>query len=80
MFLLHKLHHQPLHHCALRPDSQIDGNYFLSFQSIAGVSSFRHQKVGKKSELILLWAPEDLEEPPVEQVRNTWIAFKIIVI
>lgn len=27
--------------------------------------------MGKKSELILLWAPEDLEEPPVEQVRNT---------
>lgn len=80
MFLLHKLPHQPLHHCALRPDSQIDGNHFLSFQSIVGVSSFRHQKVGKKSELVLLWAAEDLEEPPVEQVRNTWIAFKTMVI
>uniref|UniRef100_A0A674MIH5 DIS3-like exonuclease 2 n=1 Tax=Takifugu rubripes TaxID=31033 RepID=A0A674MIH5_TAKRU len=30
--------------------------------------SFRHHKVGKKSELVLLWAAEDLEEPPVEQV------------
>uniref|UniRef100_A0A674MNQ7 DIS3-like exonuclease 2 n=1 Tax=Takifugu rubripes TaxID=31033 RepID=A0A674MNQ7_TAKRU len=35
---------------------------------IPGLVSFRHHKVGKKSELVLLWAAEDLEEPPVEQV------------
>ncbi|CAN9503072.1 unnamed protein product [Ophioblennius macclurei] len=37
-------------------------------KSIAGVDSFRHRKVGKKSELTLLWYPENLEDPRVEQV------------
>uniref|UniRef100_H3CR27 DIS3-like exonuclease 2 n=1 Tax=Tetraodon nigroviridis TaxID=99883 RepID=H3CR27_TETNG len=46
-------------------------------KSIAGVSSFRHQKVGKKSELILLWAPEDLEEPPVEQVISLFTLVEV---
>lgn len=43
----------------------------LFLQSVEGLSSFRHRKVGKKSELTLVWLPEDLEEAPIEQVRNT---------
>lgn len=35
-----------------------------------GLSSFRHHKVGKKSELTLVWLPEDPEEAPIEQVRE----------
>uniref|UniRef100_A0A1A7XSY2 DIS3-like exonuclease 2 n=2 Tax=Iconisemion striatum TaxID=60296 RepID=A0A1A7XSY2_9TELE len=34
---------------------------------IAGLSSFHHHKVGKKSELRLVWIPEDPENPPIEQ-------------
>uniref|UniRef100_A0A8C6LAE4 DIS3 like 3'-5' exoribonuclease 2 n=1 Tax=Nothobranchius furzeri TaxID=105023 RepID=A0A8C6LAE4_NOTFU len=36
---------------------------------IAGLSSFHHRKVGKKSELRLVWKPKDQESPPIEQVR-----------
>lgn len=43
-------------------------NHFFPFQLIPGLVSFRYHKVGKKSELVLLWAAEDLEEPPMEQV------------
>lgn len=39
-------------------------------QSIVGLDSFHHRKVGKKSELTLVWTAEDLEKPPVEQVRT----------
>lgn len=35
--------------------------------------------MGKKSELILLWTPQDLEEPPVEQVRNTGAALELLL-
>lgn len=41
------------------------------FQSVEGLSTFHHRKVGKKSELTLLWLPEDLEQPSVEQVTTT---------
>ncbi|KAF7223023.1 DIS3-like exonuclease 2 isoform X1 [Nothobranchius furzeri] len=34
---------------------------------IAGLSSFHHRKVGKKSELRLVWKPKDQESPPIEQ-------------
>lgn len=34
------------------------------------LSSFRHHKVGKRSELTLVWLPEDPEEAPVEQVGD----------
>ncbi|XP_040911507.1 DIS3-like exonuclease 2 [Toxotes jaculatrix] len=37
-------------------------------KSVAGLDSFHHRKVGKKSELTLVWTPEDSEKPPVEQV------------
>nr|XP_057924785.1 DIS3-like exonuclease 2 [Doryrhamphus excisus]XP_057924786.1 DIS3-like exonuclease 2 [Doryrhamphus excisus] len=37
-------------------------------KSVAGLASFQHRKVGKTSQLTLLWTPEDLQEPPVEQV------------
>ncbi|XP_072219134.1 DIS3-like exonuclease 2 isoform X1 [Leuresthes tenuis] len=37
-------------------------------KSISGLASFHHRKVGKKSELTLVWLPEDPENPPVEQV------------
>uniref|UniRef100_A0A8C6L7D0 DIS3-like exonuclease 2 n=1 Tax=Nothobranchius furzeri TaxID=105023 RepID=A0A8C6L7D0_NOTFU len=33
------------------------------------LSSFHHRKVGKKSELRLVWKPKDQESPPIEQVR-----------
>lgn len=36
-------------------------------KSVEGLSSFRHRKVGKKSELTLVWLPEDPEEAPIEQ-------------
>ncbi|XP_041848575.1 DIS3-like exonuclease 2 [Melanotaenia boesemani] len=37
-------------------------------KTVAGLSSFHHHKVGKKSELTLVWTPENLEDSPVEQV------------
>uniref|UniRef100_A0A7N6C109 DIS3-like exonuclease 2 n=1 Tax=Anabas testudineus TaxID=64144 RepID=A0A7N6C109_ANATE len=40
-------------------------------KSVAGLDSFHHRKVGKKSELTLVWAAEDPEKPRVEQVRTT---------
>lgn len=51
-------------------------NLFFPFQSIPGLVSFRYQKVGKKSELVLLWAAEDPEEPPVEQVGTPRLFFE----
>uniref|UniRef100_A0A8D3AKY1 DIS3-like exonuclease 2 n=1 Tax=Scophthalmus maximus TaxID=52904 RepID=A0A8D3AKY1_SCOMX len=41
-------------------------------KSVSGLDSFRHHKVGKKSELTLVWTPDDLEKAPVEQVRTTF--------
>jgi len=35
-----------------------------------GLDSFHHRKVGKKSELTLIWTAEDQEKAPVEQVRT----------
>lgn len=35
---------------------------------VAGLDSFHHRKVGKKSELTLVWSSEDPEEAPEEQV------------
>ncbi|XP_061588980.1 DIS3-like exonuclease 2 [Cololabis saira] len=37
-------------------------------KSVDGLLSFQHRKVGMRSEITLVWAPEDLEDPPVEQV------------
>ena len=34
--------------------------------------SHHFQKVGKKPELTLVWEPEDLEQEPVQQVRQGW--------
>ncbi|XP_069020541.1 DIS3-like exonuclease 2 [Embiotoca jacksoni] len=36
-------------------------------KSIAGLNSFHHRKVGKKSELTLVWTAQDPESPPVQQ-------------
>ncbi|XP_029971606.1 DIS3-like exonuclease 2 isoform X2 [Salarias fasciatus] len=41
-------------------------------KSIVGLDSFRHRKVGKKSELTLLWNPENLEKPREEQVISVF--------
>ncbi|XP_068197004.1 DIS3-like exonuclease 2 [Antennarius striatus] len=37
-------------------------------KSIVGLKSFHYRKVGMKSELTLVWNPENPEDPPVEQV------------
>uniref|UniRef100_A0A8C2YY77 DIS3-like exonuclease 2 n=1 Tax=Cyclopterus lumpus TaxID=8103 RepID=A0A8C2YY77_CYCLU len=36
-------------------------------KSVPGLKSFHHHKVGKKSELTLVWSSEDPEKAPVEQ-------------
>uniref|UniRef100_A0AAQ5Y5J4 DIS3-like exonuclease 2 n=1 Tax=Amphiprion ocellaris TaxID=80972 RepID=A0AAQ5Y5J4_AMPOC len=46
-------------------------------KSIAGLDTFHHRKVGKKSELTLLWTPEDLENPPVEQVISIFTLVEV---
>ncbi|KAF3858546.1 hypothetical protein F7725_011747 [Dissostichus mawsoni] len=46
-------------------------------KSITGLSSFRHHKVGKKSELTLLWIPEDLNKAPVEQVISIFTLVEV---
>ncbi|GAA6222449.1 DIS3-like exonuclease 2 isoform X1 [Lates japonicus] len=46
-------------------------------KSITGVDTFHHRKVGKKSELTLLWTPEDLEEPPTEQVISVFTLVEV---
>lgn len=43
--------------------------YFF-LQSVVGLDSFHHRKVGKTSELTLVWTAEDREKAPVEQVRT----------
>ncbi|KAM9323650.1 DIS3-like exonuclease 2 [Pholidichthys leucotaenia] len=37
-------------------------------KTIPGLNAFKHRKVGKNSELTLVWTSEDPEDPPVEQV------------
>uniref|UniRef100_A0AAQ4QXD8 DIS3-like exonuclease 2 n=1 Tax=Gasterosteus aculeatus aculeatus TaxID=481459 RepID=A0AAQ4QXD8_GASAC len=39
-------------------------------KSVVGLDSFHHRKVGKTSELTLVWTAEDREKAPVEQVRT----------
>uniref|UniRef100_A0A3Q1FN38 DIS3-like exonuclease 2 n=1 Tax=Acanthochromis polyacanthus TaxID=80966 RepID=A0A3Q1FN38_9TELE len=46
-------------------------------KSIAGLDTFHHRKVGKKSELTLLWTPEDLERTPVEQVISIFTLVEV---
>ncbi|XP_038574530.1 DIS3-like exonuclease 2 isoform X2 [Micropterus salmoides] len=46
-------------------------------KSVAGLESFRHHKVGKKSELTLVWTPEDPEKPPVEQVISIFTLVEV---
>ncbi|XP_041659449.1 DIS3-like exonuclease 2 [Cheilinus undulatus] len=46
-------------------------------KSITGLDSFHHRKVGKKSELTLVWASEDPEKPPVEQVISIFTLVEV---
>ncbi|KAG7227320.1 hypothetical protein INR49_000324 [Caranx melampygus] len=51
--------------------------YCKSLQSSAGLHSFQHRKVGKKSELTLVWIPEDPEMAPVEQVISIFTLVEV---
>ncbi|XP_061550801.1 DIS3-like exonuclease 2 isoform X1 [Phycodurus eques] len=46
-------------------------------KSVTGLISFHHRKVGKKSELTLLWTPEDPQKPPVEQVISIFTLVEV---
>ncbi|XP_077580431.1 DIS3-like exonuclease 2 isoform X1 [Stigmatopora nigra] len=46
-------------------------------KSVTGLASFHHQKVGKKSELTLLWTPEDVKKLPVEQVISIFTLVEV---
>ncbi|XP_039999974.1 DIS3-like exonuclease 2 isoform X2 [Xiphias gladius] len=46
-------------------------------KSVAGLDSFHHHKLGKKSELTLVWTPEDSEKPPVEQVISVFALVEV---
>ncbi|KAK2822031.1 hypothetical protein Q5P01_022096 [Channa striata] len=46
-------------------------------KSVAGLDSFKHRKVGKKSELTLIWTPEDLEKAPLEQVVSVFTLVEV---
>lgn len=46
-------------------------------KSVAGLQSFRHHKVGKKSELTLVWTAEDPEKAPVEQVISIFTLVEV---
>ncbi|CAJ1071658.1 DIS3-like exonuclease 2 isoform X1 [Xyrichtys novacula] len=46
-------------------------------KSITGLDSFHHRKVGKKSELTLVWTPEDQERPAVEQVISIFTLVEV---
>nr|XP_020504890.1 DIS3-like exonuclease 2 [Labrus bergylta] len=46
-------------------------------KSIAGLDSFHHRKVGKKSELTLVWTSEDPEKPPEEQVISIFTLVEV---
>lgn len=46
-------------------------------KSVTGLDSFRHHKVGKKSELTLIWTAEDHEKAPVEQVISIFTLVEV---
>uniref|UniRef100_UPI0037E84806 DIS3-like exonuclease 2 isoform X2 n=1 Tax=Semicossyphus pulcher TaxID=241346 RepID=UPI0037E84806 len=46
-------------------------------KSITGLDSFHHRKVGKKSELTLVWTQEDHEKPPEEQVISIFTLVEV---
>ncbi|KAK2895629.1 hypothetical protein Q8A73_015117 [Channa argus] len=46
-------------------------------KSVVGLDSFKHHKVGKKSELTLIWTPEDLEKAPIEQVISVFTLVEV---
>ncbi|XP_019963076.2 DIS3-like exonuclease 2 [Paralichthys olivaceus] len=46
-------------------------------KSVAGLASFHHHKVGKKSELTLVWTPDDLEKSPVEQIISLFTLVEV---
>ncbi|XP_078120727.1 DIS3-like exonuclease 2 [Sander vitreus] len=46
-------------------------------KSVAGLDSFHHRKVGKKSELTLVWTPEDPEKAPEEQVISIFTLVEV---
>nr|XP_046264868.1 DIS3-like exonuclease 2 [Scatophagus argus] len=46
-------------------------------KSVTGLDSFHHRKAGKKSELTLVWTPEDPERPPVEQVISIFTLVEV---
>ncbi|XP_047446255.1 DIS3-like exonuclease 2 [Mugil cephalus] len=46
-------------------------------KSVVGLDSFHHRKVGKKSELTLVWAPKDSESPAVEQVISIFTLVEV---
>uniref|UniRef100_A0A672ZH87 DIS3-like exonuclease 2 n=1 Tax=Sphaeramia orbicularis TaxID=375764 RepID=A0A672ZH87_9TELE len=41
------------------------------------LNNFHHRKVGKTSELTLVWKPKDLDEPPVEQVISLFTLVEV---
>uniref|UniRef100_A0A665UJL1 DIS3-like exonuclease 2 n=1 Tax=Echeneis naucrates TaxID=173247 RepID=A0A665UJL1_ECHNA len=46
-------------------------------KSVMALDSFHHRKVGKKSELTLVWTPEDTESAPVEQVISVFTLVEV---
>ncbi|KAL7387350.1 hypothetical protein ABVT39_022444 [Epinephelus coioides] len=46
-------------------------------KSVVGLDSFHHRKVGKKSELTLVWTAEDQEKAPVEQVISIFTLVEV---
>ncbi|XP_032386765.1 DIS3-like exonuclease 2 isoform X1 [Etheostoma spectabile] len=46
-------------------------------KSVAGLESFHHRKVGKKSELTLVWTPEDPEKASEEQVISIFTLVEV---
>ncbi|KAM8849262.1 DIS3-like exonuclease 2 isoform 2-T2 [Spinachia spinachia] len=46
-------------------------------KSVVGLDSFRHRKVGKTSELTLVWTAKDRETTPVEQVISIFTLVEV---
>ncbi|XP_034038735.1 DIS3-like exonuclease 2 [Thalassophryne amazonica] len=46
-------------------------------KSVSGLASFHHRKVGKKMEMSLVWAPDDPEMPPTEQVISIFTLLEV---
>ncbi|XP_077415346.1 DIS3-like exonuclease 2 isoform X2 [Vanacampus margaritifer] len=46
-------------------------------KSVAGLVTFHHHKVGKKSEMTLLWTAEDPQKPPFEQVISIFTLVEV---